>query len=182
MMICHASWCSELKRIKFQDWDSRWKNFQSQCKIKNKCCKLIIDGGSYTNIISKCVVDALGLKAWPHPQPHCIEWLYNSGRLKVTHKVRVKFNIGTYYDEVICNVVPTDVCQLLLGRPWQYDRNAIHEERSNTYVFRDIGIKRVLQPMGNNAIKIDPVFGVHKEILKSAPKLRTVSREGGGMI
>ena len=156
----------------------RWKIFQSQCKIKNKCCKLIIDGGSYTNIISKRVVDALGLKAWPHPQPHCIEWLYNSGRLKVTHKVRVKFNIGTYYDEVICDVVPMDVCQLLLGRPWQYDRNAIHEGRSNTYVFRDVGIKRVLQPMGNNAIKVDHMF-VHKDILKGAPKPRTASVEGG---
>ena len=139
---------------------------------------MIIDGGSYTNIISKRVVDALGMKAWPHPQPHCIEWLYNSGRLKVTHKVRVKFNIGTYYDEVICDVVPMDVCQLLLGRPWQYDRTAIHEGRSNTYVFRDVGIKRVLQPMGNNTIKIDHVF-VYKEFLKSTPKPRTVSLEGG---
>ena len=124
------------------------------------------------------MVDVLGLKAWPHPQPHCIEWLYNSGCPKVTHKVRVKFNIGTYYDEVICDVVPMNVCQLLLGRPWQYDHNAIHEGRSNTYVFRDVGIKRVLQPMGNHAIKIDHVFAVHKEILKSAPKPRTVSCEG----
>ena len=124
------------------------------------------------------MVDALGLKAWPHPQPHCIEWLYNSGRLKVTHKVRVKFNIGTYYDEVICDVVLMDVCQLLLGRPWQYDRNAIHEGRSNTFMFRDVGIKRVLQPMGNNAIKIDHVF-VDKELLKSAPKPTTVSLKGG---
>ena len=97
----------------------------------------------------------------------------------MTHKVRVKFNIGTYYDEVICDVVPMDVCQLLLGRPWQYDRNAIHEGRSNTYVFRDVGIKRVLQPMGNNAIKIDHVFAVRKEPLKTAPKPRTVSFQGG---
>ena len=71
-----------------------------------------------------------------------------------------------------------DVCQLLLGRPWQYDRNAIHEGRSDTYVFRHVGIKRVLQPMGNNAIKIDHLF-VHKEFLKSAQKPRTVSLKGG---
>ena len=96
----------------------------------------------------------------------------------MTHKIRVMLNIGTYYDEVIFDVVPMGVCHLLLGHPWQYDRNAIHEGRSNTYVFRDVAIKRVLQPMGNNAIKIDHLF-VHKEFLKSAQKPRTVSLKGG---
>jgi hypothetical protein len=54
----------------------------------------------------------------------------------------------------------------------------LYMRASNTYVFRDVSIKRVLQPMGNNAIKIDHVFE-NKEILKSAPKPRTVSLEGG---
>jgi hypothetical protein len=31
--------------------------------------------------------------------------LYNSGKLKVTHKVRLKFLVGNYEDTVVCDVV-----------------------------------------------------------------------------
>src|SRR6266508_5903425 len=79
----------------------RWNMFQSQCKIKDTSCKVLIDGGSYTNAISMDLVQALGLPMWRHPQPHHVEWLYNSGRLKITHKVRVSFSIGDYVDKVI---------------------------------------------------------------------------------
>jgi len=29
-----------------------------------------------------------------------------------------------------------DACHLLLGRPWQFDRNAIHNDRSNNHSFK----------------------------------------------
>ena len=74
----------------------------------NRACKLIIDGGSFTNVISKDLVQAFGLSMWRHPQPHHVEWLYNSGKLKITHKVRVKFAAGDYIDKVDCDVVPMD--------------------------------------------------------------------------
>jgi hypothetical protein len=34
-----------------------------------------------------------------------------------------------------------------LGRPWEYDNNAIHHGRSNTYTFMHNGQKITLQPM-----------------------------------
>ena len=58
-----------------------------------------------------------------------------SGTLKITHRARVKFSMGIYVDSVDCNVVPMNVCHLLLGRPWQYDLDATHGGRSNTYSF-----------------------------------------------
>jgi hypothetical protein len=51
--------------------------------------------------------------------------------LKVTHKVRVPFTIGDYVDEVECDVLPLEVSGLLLGRPWQYDRNVTHDGEGN---------------------------------------------------
>jgi hypothetical protein len=45
----------------------RWNIFQTQCTVKNTACKLIIDGGSYTNIVSKRLVDSLSLPTWKHP-------------------------------------------------------------------------------------------------------------------
>ena len=104
--------------------------------IKGKACKLMIDGGSCTNGISKAMVVSLGLSTWRILEPKHLEWLNSCGMLKVTHRVRVPFTVGEYVDEVECNVLPLELCGLLLGRPWQYDRDAMHAGRSNTYTFK----------------------------------------------
>jgi hypothetical protein len=56
-----------------------------------------------------------------------------SGMLKITHKARVTFSIGSYIDTVDCDVAPLTACHLLLGRPWQFDHDATHGGHSNTY-------------------------------------------------
>ena len=40
-----------------------------------------------------------------------------------------------------------DACHLLLGRPWQFDRDVIHYEQSNTYSFKLKGKKMTLSPL-----------------------------------
>ena len=46
----------------------RWRSiFQTACTIKEEVCKLIIDGGSASNMISKDVVESLSLPTWEHP-------------------------------------------------------------------------------------------------------------------
>ena len=35
-----------------------------------------------------------------------------------------------YMDVVVCDVVPS---HLLLGRPWQFDHEVVHNGRTNTY-------------------------------------------------
>ena len=45
----------------------------------------------------------------------------------------VPFSIGKYVDEVLCDVVPMQASHILLGRPWQYDRKAIHDGVKNRY-------------------------------------------------
>ena len=39
-----------------------------------------------------------------------------------------------------------DVCHLLLGRPWQYDRAVQHDGRTNSYSFMFEGTKIILVP------------------------------------
>ena len=41
-----------------------------------------------------------------------------------------------YSDYADCDVVPMEACSLLLGRHWEYDIDARHHGRSNTYTFR----------------------------------------------
>jgi hypothetical protein len=170
----------QLKRVhdvacKTVDKGQRWSLFQTQCIIKGKECKMMIDGGSCTNGISKAMVAALGLSTWRIPEPKHLEWLNNCGMLKVTHKVRVPFTVGDYVDEVECDVLPLEVCGLLLGRPWQYDRNVTHAGRANTYSFVHDGKQRTLKPMRDDQIKSDVVLVVRKEKLhKAKPQPRLV--------
>ena len=61
--------------------------------------------------------------------------------------VRVEFQIGPYKDTIECDVVPMSVCHMLLGRPWQFDRSAIHNGRANTYQLNWHGKDIILRPM-----------------------------------
>jgi hypothetical protein len=155
------------------DRGKSWSLFQTQCMIKGKACKLMVDGGSYCNGISKAMVATLGLSTWCIPEPEHVEWLNSYGMLKVTHKVRVPFTVGEYVDKVECDVLPLEVCGLLLGRPWQYDRNDIHAGRANTYSFVHDGKQWTLKPLKDDQIKSDVVLVVHKEKLhKAKPQQR----------
>jgi hypothetical protein len=100
--------------------------------------------------------------------------------LKITQKVHVPFTVDDYVDEVECDVLPLEMCGLLLGRPWQYDRNAIHAGRADTYSFMHDGKQRTLKPMRDDQIKSDVVLVVRKEKLhkaKSQPGLAKVQHE-----
>jgi hypothetical protein len=88
--------------------------------------------------------------------------------LKITHKVRVPFIVDDYVDEVECDVLPLEVCGLLLGHPWQYDRNAMHAGRANTYSLMHDGKQQTLKPMRDDQIKFDVVLVVRKEKLHKA--------------
>ena len=71
----------------------------------------------------------------------------------VTQHCRVTFSIGKcYVDEVVCDVVEMDACHLILGRPWQYDVDAIHRCKDNAYVFFKNGRKIVLGPIKEGSI------------------------------
>ena len=50
-------------------------------------------------------------------------------------------------DRVLCDIMPMDVCHILLGRPWQYDRNARYDGRRNTYELEKDGVKHKLIPL-----------------------------------
>ncbi|KAF8095701.1 hypothetical protein N665_0325s0004 [Sinapis alba] len=109
--------------------------FHTRCSIEHKVCSLIIDGGSCTNVASKYLVDKLGLIKTPHPRPYRLKWLNDETELKIAEQVVVFFSIGKYQDQVKCDVVPMQAGHLLLGRPWQFDKETIHHGRTNIYSF-----------------------------------------------
>ncbi|KAK1609664.1 hypothetical protein QYE76_033337 [Lolium multiflorum] len=78
----------------------------------------------------------------------------DKGNVKIQHTVTVNFKIGPYEDTVECDVVPMTVCHMLLGRPWQFDKN-IHDGFSNAYTFKVKDKKFELRPMTPSQIIAD---------------------------
>ncbi|KAJ0885239.1 putative nucleotidyltransferase, Ribonuclease H [Helianthus annuus] len=121
--------------------------FHSTCTILGKVCTFVIDSGSCDNLISEEAVQKLALKTESHPKPYKLQWLKKGGEVTVSKRALVSISIGsTYKDDVVCDVVPMDACHLLLGRPWEYERNIEHNGRSNTYSFLFGGVKITLVP------------------------------------
>jgi hypothetical protein len=84
-----------------------------------------------------------------------MQWMNQSGTLKITHKLRVKFSVGNYVDIVDFDVAPLSTFHLLLGRPWLFDFEVTHGDRFNNYSFAHKGVHHVLKPMTESAIKVD---------------------------
>ncbi|XP_056695519.1 uncharacterized protein [Spinacia oleracea] len=105
------------------DLDQRDQLFHTKCLVKDKWCSVIVDGGSCTNAASSEMVSKLGLITTAHPRPYALHWLDDVNSVQVSKQVRVGLTMGSYVDEVLCDVIPMDACHILLGRPWQFDRD-----------------------------------------------------------
>ncbi|CAN4090614.1 unnamed protein product [Withania somnifera] len=86
----------------------------------------------------------------------------------------IKFSIGKYHEEILCDVVPMLACHVLLGRPWQFDRNVVHQGRTNKYTFVINGKKHILAPL--------TPFQDYKDLLpnempKGLPPLRGIEHQ-----
>ncbi|XP_074292222.1 uncharacterized protein LOC141619090 [Silene latifolia] len=125
--------------------------FRSRCTVQGRVCNLIIDGGSCTNVDSITMVNKLNLVTQDHTNPYKLRWLNKGAEVKVDKQCLVPFSIGKVYkDEVLCDVVPMDACHLLLGRPWEFDRNTTHQGKENVYSFKHEGKKVTLTPLPTN--------------------------------
>jgi len=73
----------------------------------------------------------------------------------VNQQVKVLFSIGTYKDEVICDVVPMEAGHLLLGKSWQYDRKIIYNGLTNEITLTHLGTKFMLHPQTPSQVAKD---------------------------
>ncbi|XP_059292551.1 uncharacterized protein LOC132046018 [Lycium ferocissimum] len=130
-----------------EESDQRENLFHARCKIVDKVCSLIIDGGSCTNAVSQFLVESMKFPTRKHTNPYKLQWFNECGEMRVNKPAIIKFSIGKYQDEILCNVVPMQACHLLLGRPWQFDVDAQHSGRTNEYSFVVKGKKYILNPL-----------------------------------
>ena len=55
---------------------------------------------------------------------------------------------------MLYDIIPMDICHILLGRPWQFDRHVVHDGHANTYTLTKDGVKHKLKPLKEKEEKV----------------------------
>jgi hypothetical protein len=97
--------------------------------VKGTPLHFIVDNGSQNNLISAKVIKQLGLSTTPHPQPYNIGWICQGRDLHVSQQCRLSYGIQPFKDEVLCDVSPLYVCDVLLGQPYMWKCHVVYESR-----------------------------------------------------
>ena len=100
------------------DDPSQWENlFHTKCLVKGSVCTLVIDSSSCANVVSVAMVNFLKLPTTLHTSPYKFQWLNECGEFKIMRPCVIRFKVGNYPDEVLCDVIPMQACHLFLGKP-----------------------------------------------------------------
>ena len=105
-------------KIQREDPEEGERLFQSQMWVKGSPLQFLVDSGSQKNLISAEVVKQLGLWNIEHPHPYTIGWLHPGRDLRIRQQCRLPYNIKPFTDEVLCDVAPLDVADVLLDQPY----------------------------------------------------------------
>ncbi|KAL5543726.1 hypothetical protein UlMin_007510 [Ulmus minor] len=93
------------------------------------------------------MVKALNLPTTKHTNPYKLGWVRKGIESKVAELCKVSLSIGIVYaEEITCDVIDMDTCHILLGRPWQYDKDITYQGKANTCSFLWHGREAVLMP------------------------------------
>jgi hypothetical protein len=129
-----------------QQEKTRIELFHIRVVSKHTKIDTLFDSGSQANLISEETVKKLKLETSPHPKPYPLGWICDNAKLQVTRKCKLRFAItANFVDEVELDVIPLDICGIVLGSPYLYDRKAIFYRQENKYhLFKD-GVEYVVR-------------------------------------
>jgi hypothetical protein len=103
--------------------------FHSHMWVKGTLLHFIVDSGSQKNLILAEVIRWLALPTTLHPHPYTIGWIRQGSDLHVNQQCRLSYNIKPFKDEVLCDVSPLEVCNVLLGQPYLWKCHVVYESR-----------------------------------------------------
>jgi hypothetical protein len=141
-----ASENSFSKPVESQNEKKRIDIFHIRIIPKHTKVDTLFDSGSQVNLISEAIVKKLNLETIPHPKPYPLGWVCDNAKLQVTRKCKLKFSItANFIDEVELDVVPFDICGIVLGSPYLYDRKSIFYRHENKYHLFKYGIEYIVR-------------------------------------
>ena len=97
--------------------------------VKGAPLHFIVDSGIQKNLILAEVVKRLDLPMTLHPQPYTIGWLLQGRDLRVSQQCHLPYDFKHFKDEVLCDISPLEVCDVLLGQPYLWKRYVVYESR-----------------------------------------------------
>ena len=106
----------------------------------------LFDSVSQVYLIFEQVVKKLGLEIKTHPKPYPLGWVVENSQLQVTQQCNLKFAITSkFIDEVVLDVIPLDICGIVLGSPYLYDRKDIFFREENKYHLKKDGVEYIVR-------------------------------------
>ncbi|KAF7144212.1 hypothetical protein RHSIM_Rhsim05G0179000 [Rhododendron simsii] len=149
------TWVSNKRKSDDSNWtdefvyEQRTKLFETYGVIHGFECLFIMDSGSQGNYVSQKLVSFLKLLIEYLSKPYHVSWVNQGSRIPVIKRCLVEFSIGSqYWDKIWCNVLPMESYDVLLGRPWQCDKDVNYQGRKNVYELK----------MNGNSIKLFPTL------------------------
>ena len=103
------------------------------------------------------MIEKLALKTLPHSRPYKLQWLSENGELAIDRQVLICFSIGKYVDEILFDIVPMEASHLLLGRPWQDDKDVVCYGVTKKFSFVHKGKKVTLTPLSPSEVCEDQI-------------------------
>jgi hypothetical protein len=106
----------------------------------------------------------LNLTTILHPYPYTIGWLNHGWGIRVIQQCRLHYDIKPFKDEVLCDVSPVQVCDVLLGQPYMWKHHVIYES----------GPRRVIITLGDQLSRVpesDPKVVVSLISMKQCKKV-----------
>jgi hypothetical protein len=88
----------------------------------------------------------LHLETTPHPKPYPLGWICDNAKLHVTKRCKLRFSItANFIDEVDLDVIRLDICGIVLGSPYLYDRRAIFHHHEKKYHLFKNGVEYIVR-------------------------------------
>jgi hypothetical protein len=69
-----------------------------------------------------------------HPYPYTIRWLRQGSDICFIQQCRLSYDIEPFKDEVLCDVAPLEVCDVILGQPYLWKLHVVYESRPRSVI------------------------------------------------
>jgi hypothetical protein len=85
-------------------------------------------------MISAKVIKRLDLLTTPHSQLYTISWLHQGRDLRVSKQCLLPYDIKPFKDEVLCDISPLEVCDVISGQTYLWKHHAVYESRPRSVI------------------------------------------------
>ena len=100
--------------------------FHSQMWVKGIPLHFVVGNNNQKNLVLVEFIKRLELPTTPHLQPYNISWLRQGQDIRITQQFLLPYDMKRFKDEVLCDVAPLEVCDVILGQPYMWKHHGVY--------------------------------------------------------